>query len=410
MIARNWFCGAMLCACTFGALAEDGDVLQAQPADGAKQIASQTVGNARNWSDYLTDVASGSVTAAGFIDLQGDTITQVQTVKDVVLAVKGLSSDGDDGSMAISVTPARTALAPISLAFYSQKGNPLGRLLGSTTFGFAQGDTDIEGAKFRRRAVSAETSYIFKRKHDQVIATALALAGAAVGDTCDMRSITGQHRDLTPEELAAAATAKEDTNEILLAKQAPDETNKELQKATDTCVQSVADKIPWNRSGASLAYATGWIKAKDGSSDEESLGSTVAASVTYGFDGFEKGGALSALSRNFALTAVFRKSFSEPVLQTVGTAAIEKRDTSLWIGQLEGGSKKIRALVQFSDADSSGVTASQRTFKQAIGLDARVFEDTWVNFRFGRVRSFDGDESEVSSLISLSYSPRSLLD
>jgi hypothetical protein len=174
----------------------------------------------------------------------------------------------------------------------------------------------------------------------------------------------------------------------------------------------------WNRSQMSIAYGEARIRPKDDSRPEESLGKTLSVTVVYGFDfprappaDGEKTGKpkFGSLSRNYALTMNYRRSTDEPVLATLAQPQITFKDSSLFIARLAGGTAESRIYIEVSNAKSRDITASQRAFKQAVGLDYRIMEGTWLNLRVGKQRTVDGTDDETGTLFSVSYSPEALL-
>lgn len=107
-------------------------------AQDAKELFSKLTGDGEKaWDKYLLDTASGPVSAAGILDLSGESVTPIENVRDVVMAVKGLGSSESKGTLALSITPARSALAPMNLSTYAKHWPA--RLLGSLTLSYASG-------------------------------------------------------------------------------------------------------------------------------------------------------------------------------------------------------------------------------------------------------------------------------
>jgi hypothetical protein len=69
----------------------------------------------------------------------------------------------------------------------------------------------------------------------------------------------------------------------------------------------------------------------------------------------------------------------------------------------------LRWLVELSNANASSVTVSNSVFKSAVGLDKKLSENAWLEFRFGRKRTEDGTTMHNSSLLNLNWSPSSTL-
>lgn len=411
-----------------------------------------------DWTKLLTDTAEGSVSAAGMLGISGESITTVNNLRDVVVGLKGLSTDGEAGTLAIALTPGRTDWAPIPFSTYV--GNWWVRPLANITVGYAQGNTKITDVDFQRRAVSVETSVIFEPEEDLVVAygraykngggacedlyagtpfalpgqvqvvpvVAEAKPGAAdapeptpvpapgVGAGTPQRSNAPVPPpvDEIPEVDTTAGTSGTDLN-------AESKLSKTIRANALACYNQVKSGLRWNAGRASVAYGQGWVRIDDKSRPEESLGRILAVSASYGFDGYKpdlsEGKDASAFDQVWAylrkrtqLSITYRHSKDEPVLTTLNTDAIDSKDKDLISGRVAFGSSRARLLFEMSDAKSNSVTASERTFKQAVGIDYKVAKTLWLNLRFGKQRAIEGDEDEVGSLLSISYSPSALLE
>lgn len=403
------------------------------PEQQANEIYSETDGVAsKDWTDYLTDEAAGSVSAAGMLSISGDSITNVENVRDLVASLKGLSSDDSKATLAISVTPGRSDLSPFSLQSYYN--NPLVRLAANTTFGYAQGDAEISGTKFERQAASIETSFYFSPEEDDpVIALQARVSGSyGKGGACDLMPseaqaapaaaaapkqgepksaeeqrlsdlLQGGANQVPAAAVPADQLAQRSPNDAVRPTPVPEDQQTSFQNQVAECDAEVTKGFRWNRSRGSVAFATGWIKPKTGPGKEESLGQTAVVSLAYGFDHWD------SLRQNLQAAVIYRYSWDEPVLDSLVTGPLQEKDKSLVVFRLVGGSKRFRALLEVSDAHSDDVTSSQRTFKQAVGLDVRLHEATWLNLRVGRQSSVDGTDDETGSVVSISYSPTALL-
>ena len=380
-------------------------------------------GGSKDWSSYLADTSQANISAAGLLGISGESITTVENLRDLVVSLKGLDNNGDKATLAIAVNPGRTGISPIGLADYAR--SPLMRLLANTTFAYAQGGTEISDISFERRAVSVETSATLFAEDDIVVAFPRAVAKAEtegcknildsaytaamqyrVKQQGDSRSV----HDMSAEELGALKAQVKtlplggiQAQDITTALSEKDKAD--LNEKSKTCYDTVKEKLRWNVSRVSLVYGQGWIKQKDSDGGDDSLGRTFAASISYGLDGTR-----DVLSDHVLLSATYRKTQNEPVLETLTTGAKTDRDTSLLSGRVTVGGSKIRAVVEGSDADSKEVTASQRAYKLALGIDFRLREALWINLRAGRQRSINGDSNETGSLLSISYSPSALLN
>jgi hypothetical protein len=371
--------------------------------DAAVTLAIDAVGS-KDWAEYLVDTSSGSVSASGVLGISGESVTTIENVRDVVVALKGLSSDESKEMFGLSITPARTSITPMDIKSYWESW-PM-RLLGSLTLSYAQGAASIEGVDFDRKAFAIDTNFFFHGADDPVIATALAYGSKE----CDILQA-----GLPASALPATAIPATGGATVAGAVHAPQVAEAEHASAViaraEACKANALAALRWNRSQLSIAYGAGRIKPKSGDGSESSLGRTLSAGLVYGFDGFERLGGFGQTLRNkLSLAINYRKTWDEPILQTLVTPQIKEKDSTLTVVRLTGGSNTFRFLAEVSDASSQDITASQRAFKQAFGFDVRVFDKTWINLRVGKQRTLDGTREETGSLLSLSYSPTALLN
>lgn len=337
------------------------------------------------WSQYLTDVSPGSVSAAGMLGIAGESVTTIENVRNIVVALQGLSSADSDAALGLSITPARTSLLPMSLQSYSQSW--LMRLLGSVTISYAQGPATIADVKYERKAYAVDTNWSLRAKDDPLLAVARQLGN------CNLFPETPPAREQPHETVEGPAMSAEEAS--------PAET-----EAVKQAMQNCLKDIHWNRSQVSLAYGEAHIRPDNNSKPEESLGRTLAVDVIYGFDGIS---AFPTLQQNYGLMLSYRRTEDEPILNTLAAPQTARKDSSLLLARLARGSDSLRFFVEVSDARSRDVTASQRAFKQAIGMDYRVAEGAWLNVRYGKQHKLDGSGTESASMLNLSYSPKALL-
>ncbi len=370
-----------------------------EPSDAETDAAAQyvykdTKGDSENWPAYLTDASASAVSAAGILGISGESVTTVQTLRDVAVGLKGLSTDGNGATLAVSLTPGRTGLSPISLEQYV--ANPFLRFVSNITFGYAQGDTEISSTKFERRAVSVEASHLVFARDDLVVSYPALYARK--DDGC--ASPTTAIKSPTGAEIGAADVLEPSDGGF---QEVPEDEQNAADALAAECYRKAVNEQRWNPSRFSVAYGQGWINGQDDADGEESLGRTLALSGAYGFEGLGK------LSDALQLSATYRHTRAEPVLESLITGPFMKRDTTLWVGRLTAGSRRFRALVEVSNADKHDVTASQRAFRQALGIDLRVRETLWLSLRIGKQRTVDGTDDETGSIFSISYSPSALL-
>lgn len=353
--------------------------------DEARELFSKAHGkDAKDWSQYFVDTAGGSINAFSMLGVGSDAVVNVQNVRDLTVAVKGFGSHST--GFGVSVTPARTSFMPMDLSAYASSS--FDRVLGSTTLGYAYGTATIGGAEYSRQAISIESNYFFRREDDPVLAVAFAY----------------RRPECRPLGSAKPAPSKPAPNSKPApgSQQMDEDTGPEAEEAkarAAKCRDQTLKDMRWNRSQISASFATGWIRPEAGNRGQESLGRSFALGLTYGFDGSP------SLQKSAAAYLTLRRTMNEPILDTLALPGVEHKSSSLAVMRIAGGSKTFRGLAEISNADSRQVTESQRAFKQGIGADYRIMDGTWLNFRLGKKRTFDGSRNEVTSMLSVSYSP-----
>lgn len=345
------------------------------------------------WAGLTEDTGAGAVAAAGMLGIAGDSVATVENVKGLVASLKGLNVGGSKGTLALGVTPARTSFAPMNLSTYAGNGSlnaTLARILGSTTLGYAQGQSQISGVDYDRRALSLQTTWYLQASDDPV----LAVADAA--ESCPVFL----HAKPAPTGHAASAPAAS------ASETKPKEVDAAEMKARYVkCASDALSKLRWNRSVASMSLSRGWIRRSDGSMAESTLGTAFAANLTLGFNP-----RFGWLDQGAALTVGYRATRQEPVLSTLASGTPQRRRTELLVLRLTGGSDEARLFGEVSNARRDQPTESQRAFKYAVGIDSRLMPDVWLNLRFGKQRTITGDKLESASLLSLSWSPKALMN
>lgn len=368
-----------------------------------------TKGEAK-WSDLEADTGAGTVAAAHMLGTTGDAVATVENVKGLVTSLKGLSTNGSKGTLALGITPARTAFAPMNLSTYAGNGNLNGavaRIVGSTGFGYAQGTTKLSGTDFDRRAVSLQTSWYLRDRDDPILALAAAVSSNACAFPLKPGPPTGQWAAVSLSSLAPAAPASAaSTDETVGAAKATEIKDiAAIKERFAACKKSVNEGLKWNRSIAAISVSRGWIRRTDGSAPELSMGTAWTANLTLGFNP-----PIGWLEKGAALTLGHRGTRGEPVLTTLTQTAPKQRNTSLTVVRFAGGSDKARLFVEASNARKEDLTESQRTFKHAVGLDMQLVPEVWLNLRVGRQHAISGGKQETGSLVSLSWSPKALMD
>jgi hypothetical protein len=375
----------------------------------AERLAFEAVGG-EDWDKYLVDTASGSVSASGLLGVSGESVTTIENVRDVVIAARGLSSNESKESFGLSITPARTSILPMNLHSYSRSW--VRRLLGSLTFSYAQGAASIEGADYDRKAFAIDTNAFLFREDDPVVATAIAYGSPECNILAPALPSQPPSRGLGAAAPSGAPAPSASEGAAVPAVLGPGSAEEQsIKQRADACRQRTLESLRWNRSQVSIAYGAARINPEAGEGDERSLGRTLSASVIYGFDHVPGASdLLQEIRERLSLSINYRKSWDEPVLTTLGLPQVIERDSSLTVVRLTGGSNAFRLLAEVSNAKARDITASQRAFKKALGVDVRIWENTWVNLRVGEQRTLNGADTETGSLVTLSYSPTKLIN
>ncbi len=352
------------------------------------------------WEDYLADWSGATISASGMLGLEGEAITTIDNKRSLTVALQGLLDDDSGNAFGLALTPARSSLAPMNLSSYASHWYM--RLLGSLTLSYAQGATTIEAVDYDRKAYAVDTNFFFDRRDDPAVAYALGFASCNIFRT---PTPTMSRAEFDAELAAGVEEPARHPNADGSA--SADDIRARAAECRDGVEKLVNDR--WNRSQLSVAYGAARIQPKDHSKPEDSLGKTLAVTLVYSFGKVGPLPGIDMLSKKFALTLNYRRSTDEPVLETLAAAQTTHKDSSLFIGRLTGGSGSARVFVEFSDARSREITASQRAFKRAVGLDYRLYEGAWLNLRVGKQRKVDGTDDETGTLFSVSVSPEALL-
>lgn len=343
---------------------------------------AQSQQSADTLSSYLVDLSAGSVSARGIVGLSSSAITNVQTSQDLVLAINPVSSKTSKNGYGISITPARTSIAPMSGKAYVD--SPVMRLIGSATLSYAENMSAISTISYRKTGLSLDTSYYLHEEDDPVFIGYAAF----VSDKC--KSARVAHINLAIE--AAAKNPPDDAT-----------FKREMALATTADKQCVNDHIKsntkWNADKVSLSYGAGWIKPDAASGAQQSLGRTLAANAILGV------GTSSAINvaLNRTVNAIDLTTLAKsPDFKDSNLVAIRFSNNSATDGSLLW-------LVEGSTVKSSTVTVASNAFKYALGVDKKIYPGVWLEFRLGRNYTADSTSTQTTSLLSLNFSPSSTL-
>jgi hypothetical protein len=358
--------------------------------------------------DFLMDLGSGPVSAADLIGLSGSAVTTIQSPKDFVAALGSSTSETAKAGFGLSIAPARTSFSSMSIAEYSKQENYLARLWGGTTLSYAQNKADAAGASFKQSAVAIHVSTYLDAKDDPVAAAWTAFAGcekvrhALVEDA-------GSANQEVQRQLDAAKAAGRTLNQTQMdeitgnIRKSADYREKvaEATKAARTCATQGADdaKSHWNAAQLAFTYGTGWVRADAAGSVQFSLGRVLSADAAIG------------VGSQGLLNLSLRRTSRAPDLSTLATTPDYKTSNLAGVRYTYGAgpSSGLYGIAEASNAKASTSSTSNAVFKYALGVDKKMAEGMWIEFRFGRNRTSDGTSEQTTGLFNLKVSPSATL-
>ncbi len=357
----------------------------------------------KNLSSYLTDVNAGTVSAGNLVGLSESAISQIQTSQDFVVALKPLTSSQSKSGFGLAITPARTSMLPVVSSF-DYNNSSLSRVLANLTFSYAENSADIANISYRKSAFSLDTYLYLDAMDDPVIVAYDAFGkckGRKAADLADSQARI--KRRAAQRALDAAKTPEErekaqddlDAAEVVIKQAKID-----AEAAHKKCVDDALKLAKWNASRLSASFGAGLIKPDDNSSSRRSLGRTTTL------------GGILETGKQGATYLSLRHTSQEVDLTTLG-ATPQYKNSTLGAARYTYGSKddngKWKALIEGSTAKKSDVTMTNRVFKYAVGIDAKVSKGMWLEFRLGKNRTLDGTSDQITSLMTLNVTPSSTL-
>lgn len=351
-------------------------------------------------SKYQADLSGGAVSASEILGVTQTAVTTLQTPKDFTAALGALTSDGGKAAFGVAFTPARTTFAPVSIAAYVS--NSGARIWAGTTFSYAQ-NTRTEGSvDYRQQAFAVRVAWYVKAEDDPFVAGYSAFA------KCDPLTKLEQQRGtimvqlmerlakerVPPEQREAKAQAlmpAEMANKAFIAR-----ASVEYKECVDS---GVADaKAKWNTSQVALALGEGRIRGAAAGSSDLSLGRN--ASLTL---------ALGPNPDSLVNLTLRRTNNSLDVSTIAGTPAYKSNNLAglRWTYRSVD-TQDLYGLAEISNAKANN-PATSSVFKYAIGIDKRLAEGRWLEFRLGRNRTQDGKEDQTTGMMTFKFSPSSTL-
>jgi hypothetical protein len=350
-------------------------------------------------NDYLVDIGAGPVSAADLIGVSSTAVTNVQSLKDFnVLFTPGTGSEQQTG-MGLQLAPFRTRWSPISAQEYHASAGA--RLLGALSLSYAQNQAKYNNLDYRQQAAALHVAYYVKPEDDPIYVAydafinctqehdaTLQMAEGVQKATTAYRKALAVDRPLTAEELETVKHAYEATADFAKLKDTADQ-------AVKQCVASRA-RDNWNATLLTATIGGAWIRPNAGG------GSTLTLARSLSLAGVFYGGA------NGAFNVLARFNRHELDLDTLAGAPAYKDRTLLAARYTYRGAKDstLYGLAEVSNAKSSEATISDSAFKYALGLDAKLFDAVWLEFRVGRARSSNSSSGDATKgLLSLKWSP-----
>lgn len=373
----------------------------ASDGDKPEVLLAKKYGN-EELSKVVVESVPGTVSAMSMLGIAVDQTTVVQNPRNLTIALKAL--DGKN-ALGLSFTPARTSIMPLNISTYND--NIAARIWGNTTFSFAQGKATVNSKDFERRAFAVETSFfLYPHSDDPFVMYWDDLAAAALKPD-ETKNVCLIMRENKPNgEPGKAANVPAPAPGAATVTLSPGETTEmqvdpEVKKASDPyaekCRANALTRARWNATRAWISWAAGQYRPADGG-DSHSLGKTFVAGLTWGF------GSANAKTAA-ALTISGKRTIDSPIQKTMGDAAPKFASNTLALFRIAVGSPTWRVVAEGSNVTNSEPTASDRTYKRALGFDVNIHKNWWLIFRGGRQRKIDNSGDETGSSFNFSYSP-----
>lgn len=424
---KNVYLGvaAMLCA----GLSSNAHAADASAEDKNLIIKEIFSGKQTKFQDYLIQDAATPVTAAALAGIAPGAVQVVENTRDFTGYLKGL--DGDSKGAGFAITPARIKNPFPSITVEEYKSSAWARAVAAATLSYAQGTTDTDGKKYKRRAVSIATNWypgaVPGKPGD--VSDDPVYEAIVTGENC-LASYVGDHGDDTtkaagtlkpkpavgggaPVPVPGKNTAKlgPDGRPVVLVEPDYELFEQTAGKYITSCsaknLKAVAAR--WYRPVVSLSYGTGDVAPDGANNSAVRMGDHLTISMRYG----------RALSPNdekiqtesvtgWAVSLSHQMGRNAPVLSTLGSAKVDRQSTHVTAARLSIGQSTWRALLEGSNARQDQAGAGEQTLRKAIGLEYRLGESGWLHVRYGKRQKITGAGEEVAGLLSLTFGPEAL--
>ncbi len=351
-----------------------------------------------NISSYLADVSATPVSAGDLVGLSGSAITNIQSAQDITLAISPFSTGSGKAGFGLSITPARTSIGFLAMSInrYVEKNNDLSRLIGATTLSYAENASTIAGASYRKSAFSIDTTYYIDYTDDPIVIGNNEFPNCKTSIDADIWLHSAMQKIIADKTLSEQdRKSKLEQVESEYGKKSSDEWNRCLKEA-------LSSKAKWNANKLSISIGSGWIKPDATAGTTQSLGRSLVV------------GGIFKSGEDGASYITLRHTSGEIDLKTLATTPTFSNSTlaAIRFTQGVGNDSTLRFLAEVSNAKSTisaSSTVSNSVFKYALGLDKKITDGFWAEFRFGRKRTEDGTTMQNAALFNLNWSPTSTL-
>jgi hypothetical protein len=349
---------------------------------------------------YLADIGPGPVAAHEILGLPAGVVTQVQSPKDIVVAIDKANGDAGKQGFGLSIAPARIGNGPLAVSIAGYLADPLKRLWGGTSFSYAQRTKAFDGTDYQESAAAVHVDYFLDANEDPVVAARVAFIQCA--ERVELTTEFIEEVNKRQEERRKKGAMSDEDFKTLKKEIMADVTYDKLKKAGQAAVKCVRDgydgaKAKWNASQVGVTLGRGWIRGPSGGLGRISLAQHAAVTLAWSVKNMPDSLFNVTLRRvskevdtsTLAGTPSFGGSSLAAARYTYGHG--DKQDTFL--------------IAEISNAKASKLTEANASFKYAVGLDRKLTDGVWLEFRLGRSRVADGEGLETKALASLKFAP-----
>lgn len=356
-------------------------------------------------NNYLVNLDAGAVSAGEILGLSGSLVSSVHTTKDVVAALNAATGDTSKGGFGISFTPARSGIEAFSMSMerYLDKGNYLARAWGNTTFSYAQNRKAISGADYRQDAVAMRTVLYMDDASDPVVASHRAFQDETCRQETAPALLLKAVEEARAEKIKLGLEFNQADREAVrkrLKQQAPirEALTKDANKQAE-CIKAAVKEAGahWNATQVALMVGQGWIRSTDGNAARLSFARHLSLAGSWGPN--------ESSLLNLTLRRVDRELLLDTVAGTPKYKAFTLAAVRYTVGF--GTQNDFYALAEISNVRKDQNTTANAAFKSALGIDKKLGENMWLEFRLGRSRTRSGSGEETAALMNLKISPSS---